>query len=140
MSKSLLEGRKSALSKDKDGYIRLRIGSDRRAMHQLIMEKMLGRKLLPGEEVHHLNGNRYDNRPENLELWAIRQPKGCRVDDAVHSAIEYLEIYLPEVLVDGHRQIVAEFVTDPERHHYDLANFINGKLLDSSPDGESTST
>jgi hypothetical protein len=122
----------NSLTKDKDGYIRLRVGNKRQAMHQIVMERMLGRKLLPGEEVHHLNGNRYDNRPSNLELWAVRQPKGCRVDDAVASAVEYLEIYLPEILTPGYKDKLNGFLTDPSKHHYDLAEFINGKLCDGT--------
>ena len=52
-----------------------------RHQHRVVMEQILGRKLRPGETIHHKNGIRTDNRPENLELWADNHGRGQRVDD-----------------------------------------------------------
>ena len=37
--------------------------------HILVAEKMLGRYLRPGETVHHKNGRKADNRPENIHVF-----------------------------------------------------------------------
>lgn len=72
------------------------------AEHRLVMEEGLGRYLTEDESVHHKNGVRDDNRPENLELWSTSQPYGQRVEDKISWAHEILQKY------DGYKKLGPE--------------------------------
>lgn len=90
-----LSPRKLEGSKTSHGYVVVRVNGKRVLQHRLVMEDMIGRSLMKGERVHHRNGKRDDNRPENLELWtgigeSKKDPHGVRLVDKVLDMIESL--------------------------------------------------
>lgn len=51
------------------GYVQIgRYGAPPVLEHRLLMEKSIGRELRPDEVIHHINGDRKDNRIENLAV------------------------------------------------------------------------
>ena len=72
--------------------------------HILVMEQLLGRHLFADEPIHHRNGVRDDDRPENLELWTRPQPAGIRAADAVAWAREIIAHYGEDVFTSNNAQ------------------------------------
>ena len=72
------------------------------------MSEMIGRDLLPGENVHHLFGGfegRSNNDPSNLELWVTSQPSGHRAEDLAEYARVMLGRYGTEVEREMYRTV-----------------------------------
>jgi HNH endonuclease len=75
------------------GYVGFKVVDVMILEHRAVMQRILGRPLEPFENVHHKNGVRHDNRPENLELWTKPQPAGQRPEDLVDWVLDhYLDI------------------------------------------------
>lgn len=81
--------------------------------HRYVMEQHLGRKLLPNETVHHIDGVRHNNALSNLELFSSRHGPGQRVTDKVAWAIDILRQY-PEFT----REAGVALVGATELEHY----------------------
>ena len=61
------------------------------AEHRLVLENKLGRYLTPEEVVHHLNGDRKDNRIENLELLSSQKEHIIRHRNKENGQIKNLQ-------------------------------------------------
>lgn len=93
-----------------DGYVHLFQPGHPRAHrnhifeHIAVMEIKLGRRLFPKETVHHINGVKGDNRPENLEVWDHNHGAGQRLEDK-------MAFYTQEILDKATREELT-FIAD----------------------------
>jgi len=117
-----LRNRKPKRYAHPDGYIYISFDGQTSKEHRHVMEEHLGRKLNSDENVHHINGNRADNRIENLELWKVSQPPGQRRTDRISDWVRQIVQLNPKILVSqptddprtiGLHTVSGEFVEIP---------------------------
>lgn len=72
------------------GYILIKVGGIYLREHRMVIERLLGRKLDKDEVVHHIDGNRKNNHPDNLKV--MPRDEHCRLHHQIDKwAREYDE-------------------------------------------------
>ena len=94
---------------DKNGYARFK--NTNKLVHSYVMEKYTGYKLKPWEVVHHIDGNKLNNKPE-ISVWACKRKSDNQEDQ--YEAIFYLTETEEEIM-----DFRAFYVNDTE-----LAKFL----------------
>ena len=94
---------------DEHGY--LRYSDSDYLVHRRVMEKKLGRRLERGEIVHHINGSKLDNRPENLELLTAKEHYKRHVVPILQERQEakIIETLTPRIEAQAAKAIVIGF-------------------------------
>lgn len=119
-----------------NGYVLIKAPDHHRAdsrgyvyEHMLVAEQAIGRPLRPGEQVHHRNHIKTDNRPENLEVKASH----------AHHAFEHrkrTDLRMPD---EPNPRIACECGCGTTFPRYDATNrprrFISGHNLRSATNG-----
>lgn len=85
----------------KSPYRKIKVCGENIDEHRYIMETHLGRKLKRNEVVHHINGNKFDNRIENLTV--MSRSEHSKLHNQIHPDIRACVICGKEFVMTGHR-------------------------------------
>jgi hypothetical protein len=76
---------------DNNGY--LRFNSSDKLVHRWVAEKTIGRSLCPGEVVHHKDGNKLNNSPNNLQVFSSQDEH-----HSLHRRRKIIKFFLPKFI------------------------------------------
>jgi hypothetical protein len=87
-----------------NGYMRIATKNGRKLEHRVIVEKYIRRELIPGEIIHHIDGNKTNNNPNNLVL--------CK-RDSIHRELHHI---IEETLTELFPEIVRDIVEEASKN------------------------
>ena len=93
---------------DAKGYRVLSIAGRQYKEHRLVMERKLDRPLKSSERVHHIDGDKLNNDPSNLEIWTHAHPSGQRLSDKIQAAVDLLREHPDGLALSGLRLVSLE--------------------------------
>ena len=81
-------------------YVRIYVDGKQKRLHRYLMEQKLGRPLMNNEVVHHIDGNKFNNSIDNLELISRskhmsihKEIKELSLEAQTKYTLDYSEIY-----------------------------------------------
>lgn len=109
-------------------------------LHRIILSRKLGRELVKGEEVDHINGNGLDNRRENLRLATRSQNSAnrgkSRSNTSGHKGVHWHtknQCWIAQIAINGIKKYLGSFNTREDayqvyceasdKYHQEYANY-----------------
>ena len=97
-----------------EGYIRITAGPNRWCMeHVVVLERKLGRPLLPGHHAHHIDSVPWNNEPDNLV--ELSQPEHHKICCQLRRDPAHTRVTISDMTLEQAEQLTARGVSIPKR-------------------------